>query len=153
MAEKRLPGCERRKRYGRRMDVIERFRLGREIVRMDGNEFRSAAITVKRSKAVYFFANFGDLRIGCELFDDTGKFVAGNSGSSRLAVRGLVGWIPGQLVFCNCRSVHADQRITRHQPRSRRVFIDQHFWPAPLMNADRLHVFSIFSSWHIAGLK
>jgi hypothetical protein len=71
VAEKRLPGCERRKRYGRRMDVIERFRLGREIVRMDGNEFRSAAITVKRSKAVYFFANFGDLRIGCELFDDT----------------------------------------------------------------------------------
>jgi hypothetical protein len=73
VAEKRLPGCERRKRYGRRMDVIERFRLGREIVRMDGNEFRSAAITVKRSKAVYFFANFGDLRIGCELFDDTGS--------------------------------------------------------------------------------
>jgi len=71
VAEKRLPGCERRKRYGRRMDVIERFRLGREIVRMDGNEFRSATITVKRSKAVYFFANFGDLRIGCELFDDT----------------------------------------------------------------------------------
>jgi len=52
VAEKRLPGCERRKRYGRRVDVIERFRLGREIVRMDGNEFRSAAITVKRSKAV-----------------------------------------------------------------------------------------------------
>jgi Mn2+/Fe2+ NRAMP family transporter len=59
MAEKRLPGRKRRKRYRRRMDVIERFRLGGEIVRMDGNEFRGAAITVKRSKAVYFFANIG----------------------------------------------------------------------------------------------
>ena len=85
MAEKRLPGRERRKRYGCRLDVVERFRLGREIVRMDGNEFRSAAITIKRSKAVYFFANFGDLRIGRKLFDYTGKFVTGNRGSSRLA--------------------------------------------------------------------
>ena len=71
MAENRLPRRERRKRYGRRVDVIECFRLASEIVRMDGNEFRSTTITVKRSKAVYFFANFGDLRIGCELFDDT----------------------------------------------------------------------------------
>jgi hypothetical protein len=47
MAEKRLPSRERRERYGSRVDVIERFRLGREIVRMDGYEFRSAAITVK----------------------------------------------------------------------------------------------------------
>ena len=53
MGEKRLPGRERRERYGRRVDVIERFRLGREIVRIDGNEFRSAAITIERSEAVY----------------------------------------------------------------------------------------------------
>jgi hypothetical protein len=51
MAEKRLPSRERRERYGSRVDVIERFRLGREIIRMDGYEFRSAAIAVKRSKA------------------------------------------------------------------------------------------------------
>ena len=41
-------------------------------------------------------ANFGDLRFGRKLFDYTGKFVTGNRGSSRLAVRGLVGWIPGR---------------------------------------------------------
>ena len=56
MAEKRLPGRERRKRHGRRLDVVECFRLGREIVRMDGNEIRSAAIAIERSEAVYFFA-------------------------------------------------------------------------------------------------
>ena len=69
MGEKRLPGRERRKRHGRGLDVVERFRLGREIVRMDGNEFRSAAITIERSEAVYFFANLGDLRIERKLFD------------------------------------------------------------------------------------
>ena len=141
MGEKRLPGRERRKRHGRRMDVVERFRLGREILRMDGNEFRSAAITIELSEAVYFFANVGDLRIERKLFDYTGKFVTGNRGSSRLALRGLIGRIPGQLVFCDCRSVHADQRVTRYQHRSWRVFVDQHFWPALLMNPDRLHVF------------
>ena len=78
MAEKRLPGRKRCKRHGRGVDVIERFRLGREIVRMDGNEFRSTTITLKRSKAVYFVANFGDLRFGRKLFDYTGKFVTGN---------------------------------------------------------------------------
>jgi hypothetical protein len=66
----------------------------------------------------YFFANLGDLRIERKLFDYTGKFVTGNRGSSRLALRGLIGWIPAQLVFCNGRSVHADQRVTRDQHRS-----------------------------------
>ena len=64
---------------GRGLDVVERFRLGREIVRMDGNVFRSTAITIERSEAVYFLANLGDLRIERKLFDYTGKFVTGNS--------------------------------------------------------------------------
>src|SRR5262249_39936939 len=78
MAEKCLPRRECRKRHGRRVDVVERFRLGLELVRMEGNQFRRPAITIERSEAVSFFANFGDLRIGRKLFDYTGKFVTGN---------------------------------------------------------------------------
>ena len=129
--EQPLPGAERRERHGRRLDVAERTRLGREQLGRDRGVVGGDPVAVKRGHSVNLVTDGQAVDAGPEGDDDAGQLVGGDR---RKPVDG-----PLELVARERRSVDTNERLSVARRRCRDLLEDQLLGPAGGSQHDRSH--------------
>src|SRR5262249_13083650 len=137
--EEGLPDRQRGKRDGRRLRVIECFRLRRQVSGANRDILRGGAVSTERSQRIDLIANHHIAHALRHALDDARNLVSRYRGQALGPIAISVCFLPGQLRRRNASGANSDERIPCAWLRLWRILVHKLLRAALFMKSNGFH--------------